>query len=50
MVCQPMLGHDCTLGGGSMSKAYSNKALPPGTVLREWRLEQVLGVGGFGIV
>jgi len=24
--------------------------LPPGTVLREWRLEQVLGVGGFGIV
>jgi serine/threonine protein kinase len=30
--------------------AYSNKALPPGTVLREWRLEQVLGVGGFGIV
>jgi non-specific serine/threonine protein kinase len=33
-----------------MSKAYSNKALPAGTVLREWRLEQVLGVGGFGIV
>ena len=33
-----------------MSKVYSNKALPPGTVLREWRLEQVLGVGGFGIV
>src|SRR5687768_17404214 len=33
-----------------MSKAYSTKALPPGTVLREWRLEQVLGVGGFGIV
>lgn len=33
-----------------MSKAYSNKALPPGTILREWRLEQVLGVGGFGIV
>ena len=30
--------------------AYSNKALPPGTVLREWRLEEVLGVGGFGIV
>jgi len=45
-----MLGHDWTPGGGSMSKAYSNKALPPGTVLREWRLEQVLGVGGFGIV
>lgn len=33
-----------------MSKAYSNKALPRGTVLREWRLEEVLGVGGFGIV
>src|SRR5678815_3101016 len=33
-----------------MSKPYSNKALPAGTVLREWRLEQVLGVGGFGIV
>lgn len=33
-----------------MTKAYSNKALPPGTVLREWRLEEVLGVGGFGIV
>ena len=32
------------------SKAYSNKALPAGTVLREWRLEEVLGVGGFGIV
>jgi len=45
-----MLRPDRTLAGGSMSKAYSNKALPPGTVLREWRLEQVLGVGGFGIV
>lgn len=33
-----------------MNKPYSNKALPPGTVLREWRLEEVLGVGGFGIV
>ncbi|WP_265530523.1 serine/threonine protein kinase [Sphingomicrobium marinum] len=33
-----------------MSKAYSNKALPVGTVLREWRLEDVIGVGGFGIV
>ncbi len=33
-----------------MSKSYSNKALPAGTVLREWRLEEVLGVGGFGIV
>lgn len=33
-----------------MDKPYSNKALPSGTVLREWRLEEVLGVGGFGIV
>lgn len=33
-----------------MNNAYSNKALPRGTVLREWRLEEVLGVGGFGIV
>nr|WP_294850678.1 serine/threonine-protein kinase [uncultured Sphingomonas sp.] len=33
-----------------MTRAYSNKALPAGTVLREWRLEDVLGVGGFGIV
>lgn len=33
-----------------MARAYSNKALPAGTVLREWRLEEVLGVGGFGIV
>ena len=33
-----------------MNKAYSNKALPAGTVLREWRLEEVLGVGGFGIL
>ena len=33
-----------------LNKAYSNKALPAGTVLREWRLEEVLGVGGFGIV
>src|SRR3569833_1544010 len=29
---------------------YHNKALPKGSVLREWRLEDVLGVGGFGIV
>jgi serine/threonine protein kinase len=33
-----------------LSKAYSNKALPSGTIIREWRLEDVLGVGGFGIV
>ncbi len=33
-----------------MTKAYSNRALPAGTILREWRLEEVLGVGGFGIV
>jgi serine/threonine protein kinase len=33
-----------------MNKPYSNKALPAGTVLREWQLEDVLGVGGFGIV
>jgi non-specific serine/threonine protein kinase len=33
-----------------LSKPYSNKALPAGTILREWRLEDVLGVGGFGIV
>lgn len=33
-----------------MNKPYSTKALPAGTVLREWRLEEVLGVGGFGIV
>jgi serine/threonine protein kinase len=33
-----------------MNKAYSNKALPAGTVLREWRIDEVLGVGGFGIV
>jgi non-specific serine/threonine protein kinase len=29
---------------------YHNKALPAGTLLREWRLEEVLGVGGFAIV
>ena len=28
-----------------MTKAYSNKALPMGTVLREWKIEEVLGVG-----
>jgi non-specific serine/threonine protein kinase len=33
-----------------LSKAYSSKALPSGTIIREWRLEDVLGVGGFGIV
>jgi tRNA A-37 threonylcarbamoyl transferase component Bud32 len=29
---------------------YHNKALPKGTILREWALEDILGVGGFGIV
>jgi len=33
-----------------LTKAYSSKALPAGTILREWQLEDVLGVGGFGIV
>jgi len=33
-----------------MNKAYSSKALPNGTVLREWSIQEVLGVGGFGIV
>ena len=33
-----------------MSAPYHNKALPQGTILREWRLEEVLGTGGFGIV
>jgi serine/threonine protein kinase len=29
---------------------YHHRALPEGSILREWRLERVLGVGGFGIV
>ena len=33
-----------------MNTPYHSKALPQGTILREWELEQVLGVGGFGIV
>ncbi|HEY2009024.1 MAG TPA: serine/threonine-protein kinase [Rhizomicrobium sp.] len=33
-----------------MGAPYHNKALPEGSILREWRLEEVLGVGGFGIV
>jgi non-specific serine/threonine protein kinase len=33
-----------------LSTPYHNKALPPGALLREWRLEGVLGAGGFGIV
>lgn len=36
--------------GLRVNAPYSNKALPSGAVLREWRLEDVLGVGGFGIV
>jgi len=31
-------------------KPYHSKALPEGAILREWRLEGILGVGGFGIV
>ncbi len=34
----------------SDGSAYHVKALPTGTVLREWRLDGVLGSGGFGIV
>ena len=37
-------------GAGGLNTPYHSKALPEGTILREWRLEQVLGVGGFGIV
>jgi len=33
-----------------LNTPYHNKALSAGTILREWRLEEVLGVGGFGIV
>jgi predicted Ser/Thr protein kinase len=33
-----------------VSVPYHNKALAEGSLLREWRLEEVLGVGGFGIV
>jgi non-specific serine/threonine protein kinase len=33
-----------------LNAPYHNKALPEGALLREWRLEKVLGVGGFGIV
>src|ERR1700677_2952899 len=29
---------------------YHTKALPIGSLLREWRLESVVGAGGFGIV
>ncbi len=32
------------------STPYHSKALPEGSILREWKLEGVLGVGGFGIV
>ncbi len=33
-----------------MAKPYHTKALAEGAILREWRLEGILGVGGFGIV
>jgi serine/threonine protein kinase len=33
-----------------LNAPYHTKALPPGALLREWRLEDVLGAGGFGIV
>jgi serine/threonine protein kinase len=33
-----------------LNAPYHKKALPQGSTLREWRLEDVLGVGGFGIV
>src|SRR3989337_394505 len=49
--CDLLFFHCDPSGGKSaMSKAYSNKALPAGTILREWQLEDVLGVGGVGIV
>ncbi len=35
---------------GEVNIPYHSKALPQGTLLREWRLEEVLGAGGFGIV
>jgi predicted Ser/Thr protein kinase len=31
-------------------RTYHAKALPVGTILREWRLDGLLGTGGFGIV
>ena len=34
----------------AVSAPYHNKALAEGSILREWKLEAVLGVGGFGIV
>ncbi len=39
-----------TGGVRALNAPYHNKALPDGSILREWRLEEVLGVGGFGIV
>ena len=44
---QPFAG---AIGALSLNAPYSSKALPNGVILREWRLEEVLGVGGFGIV
>ena len=34
----------------TLNAPFHTKALPPGVLLREWRLEDVLGAGGFGIV
>lgn len=33
-----------------MSEVQSHQALPPGTMIQEYRLERVLGIGSFGIV
>ena len=33
-----------------MTEAYSHQALPPDTMIQEYRIAEVLGVGSFGIV